>query len=665
MADATIIVPLSEDALIEDAAAIVIGQVTSIQGAEDRRRATIYTHITVAIEEVLKGEIPVGDIALRQLGGSFGDQHSWVAGSPHFAIGEKVLLFLRADRDGSLRVAHLYQGKFTVSLDLASGVEYATRETPAGVHALPRVTQGASQAAAQAEAHRLQGLKDRIRRHQSHGSQHSQSVLTPGNSVDTTLGGVQEQFAFMGPARWFEPDTNNPISMKINSTGEPRAPTNGFDQVRAAIQAWSVVPGSAFHYQEGGWTDAVGFQRDGINAVSFADPLGDMDPPSHCSGTLAVGGFYYTSSQTRTLNGTTFYRITEGDLVFNDGWTGCGVYENFANFAEVATHELGHVLGLGHSSDSTATMYPMAHFDARGASLRQDDTDGLKAVYPGFPLTLTLTGNGSGNVTSAPAGIACGSTCTASFSSGTGVTLTAIPATGSTFTGWSGACVGTSPCTVTMSQARSVSATFVLLPSAAMPVSPSGAIGTATPAYTWTAVPTATWYFLWVNDATGSGKVKQWYEASSAGCAGGTGACSTTPGNVLAPGAATWWVQTWNAAGYGPWSSGLNFAVPTLGSPAAVTTLAAPTGTISTTTPAHTWTAVPTATWYFLWVNDATGSGKVKQWYEASALGCTSGTCTAISNTPLARGAATWWVQTWNSAGYGPWSGSVSFTINP
>jgi hypothetical protein len=124
-------------------------------------------------------------------------------------------------------------------------------------------------------------------------------------------------------------------------------------------------------------------------------------------------------------------------------------------------------------------------------------------------------------------------------------------------------------------------------------------------------------------------------------------------------------VQTWNAAGYGPWSSGLNFAVPTLGSPAPVTTLAAPTGTISTTTPAYTWTAVPTATWYFLWVNDATGSGKVKQWFEASALGCTSGTCTAISNTPLARGAATWWVQTWNSAGYGPWSGSVSFTINP
>ena len=73
---------------------------------------------------------------------------------------------------------------------------------------------------------------------------------------------------------------------------------------------------------------------------------------------------------------------------------------------------------------------------------------------------LTVTKVGAGTVTSAPAGIDCGATCTASYASGTSVTLTATPAAGSAFSGWSGACSGTGSCQVTMSAARAVTATF-------------------------------------------------------------------------------------------------------------------------------------------------------------------------------------------------------------
>jgi uncharacterized repeat protein (TIGR02543 family) len=73
---------------------------------------------------------------------------------------------------------------------------------------------------------------------------------------------------------------------------------------------------------------------------------------------------------------------------------------------------------------------------------------------------LTTAVSGSGTITSAPAGIHCGTACTASFTAGTTVALTATPAAGHSFNGWSGACSGTTGCAVSMTAARSVAATF-------------------------------------------------------------------------------------------------------------------------------------------------------------------------------------------------------------
>jgi hypothetical protein len=88
-----------------------------------------------------------------------------------------------------------------------------------------------------------------------------------------------------------------------------------------------------------------------------------------------------------------------------------------------------------------------------------------------FALTVTPAGTGSGTVTSSPAGINCGIDCSEAFAIGTEVTLTATPSSGSTFAGWSGACAGTGACKLTMSQARSVTATFEKAPT---PPPPAG-----------------------------------------------------------------------------------------------------------------------------------------------------------------------------------------------
>jgi photosystem II stability/assembly factor-like uncharacterized protein len=77
-------------------------------------------------------------------------------------------------------------------------------------------------------------------------------------------------------------------------------------------------------------------------------------------------------------------------------------------------------------------------------------------------LHVSKAGTGDGTVTSTPPGIDCGSTCTASYTEETSVTLTATPSSGSVFAGWSGACSGTGDCVLTMDSNKSVTATFNL-----------------------------------------------------------------------------------------------------------------------------------------------------------------------------------------------------------
>lgn len=76
-------------------------------------------------------------------------------------------------------------------------------------------------------------------------------------------------------------------------------------------------------------------------------------------------------------------------------------------------------------------------------------------------LKVARTGTGSGTVTSSPAGIDCGSTCSGRFSTGSQVTLTATAASGSKFSSWSGPCTGSAnTCVVAMNRMSEVSVEF-------------------------------------------------------------------------------------------------------------------------------------------------------------------------------------------------------------
>jgi hypothetical protein len=159
-------------------------------------------------------------------------------------------------------------------------------------------------------------------------------------------------------------------------------------------------------------------------------------------------------------------------------------------------------------------------------------------------------------------------------------------------------------------------------------------------------------------DGPNGNVIKTWYTAEQANCNGST--CFVTPGTALSSGNYTWWIQTWNSAGFGPWSSAMTFN-PTV--PGAAT-LVSPTGSIGTGNPTYTWNEVDDATWYYLWVDGPNGN-VIKTWYTAEQANCNGSTCFVTPGTALSSGNYTWWIQTWNSAGFGPWSSAMTFTVSP
>lgn len=105
----------------------------------------------------------------------------------------------------------------------------------------------------------------------------------------------------------------------------------------------------------------------------------------------------------------------------------------------------------GGGGDATGTS-PFAH--SRGGS----SSGGLTSQEV---QTLSVTVVGDGAVTSVPTGVSCTSACRTTFNRGTAVVLTATPASGSKFVGWSDACTGTT-CALSMDTDRSVTALFAL-----------------------------------------------------------------------------------------------------------------------------------------------------------------------------------------------------------
>jgi hypothetical protein len=135
---ATLEAPLAVADLTGRAAVVVLGEVTAVVTTWNATRDQVMTRVEVKADEVLKGRLPFGSVTIEYAGGTEAGVARQVAGTPAFARGERVLLFLAPGSDGRPGVVGGFQGKFALSRD-ESGREVAARSVPGSTETLDRV----------------------------------------------------------------------------------------------------------------------------------------------------------------------------------------------------------------------------------------------------------------------------------------------------------------------------------------------------------------------------------------------------------------------------------------------------------------------------------------------------------------------------------------------
>jgi hypothetical protein len=212
---------------------------------------------------------------------------------------------------------------------------------------------------------------------------------------------------------------------------------------------------SIYQAQSGAWVFATGTMSwsSGLNASGLADPR-IQQATTNVLNRFITGASSTSFTLTVTKSGT-----GTGTVASSPSGISCGTTCS-------ASFDSGTVVNLTATPDSGSTFagWSGACTGTGACSVTMDAAKSVAATFTAnagsFTLTVSKSGTGTGAVTSTPSGISCGTTCSASFASGTVVSLAAAPDSGSTFAGWGGACSGTGACSVTMNSAQSVSATF-------------------------------------------------------------------------------------------------------------------------------------------------------------------------------------------------------------